>query len=111
MASNIADVQITSCSDPLFELMRNQAIWEARRRAGNRIRPASTPAKTRRVFPRTRRAVPTPEPLAAYAQCGCHQCKQCKENARWDQLFTRMVGDWRLDERGVFGSTLARVEL
>jgi len=60
---------------------------------------ASKPAPA--PLPRTRR-----NELAPYKRCRCGLCRQCIDNAKWDQRFAKFEVKVYWDERGVFGSTL-----
>jgi hypothetical protein len=118
--------------DELELLLRKQERWEASRQvsrpelatvsekqdvpaSGAAAHPASerdqAPPRNGRIHHEPRslisnRDIRSRHPLAPYPRCSCGECRRCKENARWDQIFARMAGQEQPDERGVFGSTL-----
>ncbi len=43
--------------------------------------------------------------LAPYQRCTCGACRECRDNRRWDRIFSKFESDAR-DVRGMFQSTL-----
>jgi|SRR5690349_13388661 hypothetical protein len=104
-------------ADALEFLLQTQAMWQTpapkspvRRNETAVYCETAGPVDSKAV--RTRRSPAKPrsttarDPLAPHVRCRCEDCKTCKDNARWDQIFARMAGEYRPDERGLFGSTL-----
>ena len=45
-------------------------------------------------------------PLEPYPRCRCGECRDCRENDRWDRIFARLEVKQYWEPRGVFQSTL-----
>ena len=47
-------------------------------------------------------------PLTPYERCTCNACRECRDNEKWDRIFTkfevRSEDQW--DTKGMFQSTL-----
>lgn len=63
-------------------------------------------------MPATSKAAPLSPPrfvrngLVPYRRCRCGFCRECLDNAKWDERFAKYEMKVYWDERGVFGSTL-----
>lgn len=46
-------------------------------------------------------------PLQPYERCRCGKCRECLDNAKWDQVFQKFASkDDRWETKGMFQSTL-----
>jgi hypothetical protein len=47
--------------------------------------------------------------LVPYQRCRCGVCRECIDNAKWDERFAKFEVKVYWDERGFFGSPLSRI--
>jgi hypothetical protein len=63
-------------------------------------------SKVMQGFGRPKNVLAHRDPLAPYPRCGCGLCFQCKDNEKWDRIFTKFAVPEYGDVKGVVQSTL-----